>query len=152
MGSEERASPLFELADLTLAISRHVHASKESAFHAWTPLESSVMRFIDRNPGTSARAAAEATQMISSNFSRALRSLEKKGLVRREADQDDTRRVRLYPTELAHENLRFLRDVWSRLLDGIIDDPADIDRVNTTLRLIESELIVRARHDTGPGE
>ena len=42
------------------------------------------MRFIDRNPGTSASAAAEATQLISSNFSRALRSLEKKDLVRRE--------------------------------------------------------------------
>ena len=102
---EEQTSRLFELADLILAVGRQIYASKEFsaefAGQSWTPLESAVMRFIDRNPGASASAAAEATQMISSNFSRALRSLEKKGLVRREADQDDTRRVRLYPTELA---------------------------------------------------
>ena len=152
MGGEEHTSGLFELADLTLAISRHVHASKEFAFHSWTPLESTVMRFIDRNPGTSASAAAESTKLISSNFSRALRSLEKKGLVRRDVDQADARRVRLYPTELAYENLRLLRDVWGRLLDGIIEDPDDIDRVNATLRRIETELIARARHDPWPTE
>ena len=151
MGAEEDAARRFELADLILAISRHVHASKAFAFDSWSPLESAVMRFIDRNPGTSASAAAEATQLISSNFSRALRSLEKKGLVRRDVDQNDARRVHLYPTELAHENLRLLRDVWGRLLDGIIDDPADIDRVNITLRRIEAELLARDRHTTRRG-
>ena len=152
MGGEEHASRLFELADLTLVISRHVHASKEFAFHSWTPAESTVMRYVDRNPGTSASAAAEAIQLMSSNFSRVLRGLERKGLVRRDIDRADTRRVRLYPSKLAHENLQLLRDVWGRLLGGIIDDPDDIDRVNATLRRIEAALIVRARHDTWPSE
>lgn len=51
------------------------------------------MRYVDRNPGTPARAAA-ATQQISSDFSRAVRALERKGLVHREADWEDARRVR----------------------------------------------------------
>jgi DNA-binding MarR family transcriptional regulator len=78
-----------------------------------------------------------------------LRGLEKKGLVRRVADKNDSRRVNLYPTDAAHENLARLRDIWSRLLDGIIDDPQTIDDLNSTLRHIETTLGARARQ--GPG-
>ena len=142
----EQESRLFELADLILAVGRQIHAAKEFGAESWTPLESAVMRFIDRNPGTSASAAAEATQLISSNFSRALRGLEKKGLVRREIDQHDGRRVRLYPTDRARDNLRQLRAVWSRLLDGIVPDPDEVEAVTSTLRRIETQLVARARH------
>jgi DNA-binding MarR family transcriptional regulator len=145
---EEQESRLFELADLILALGRQIHAAKEFGAESWTPLESAVMRFIDRNPGTSASAAAEATQLISSNFSRALRGLEKKGLVRRDVDEHDGRRVRLYPTDRAQDNLRQLRAVWSRLLDGIVPDPDEVEAVNSTLRRIETQLVARARHGT----
>jgi MarR family transcriptional regulator, temperature-dependent positive regulator of motility len=144
---EEQTSRLFELADLILAVGRQIHASKEFAAGSWTPLESAVMRFIDRNPGTSANAAAEATQLISSNFSRAVRGLEKKGLVRRDVDQHDARRIRLYPTARADDHLQQLRDVWSRLLDGIVSDPEEIEAVSSTLRRIETQLAARARRD-----
>jgi DNA-binding MarR family transcriptional regulator len=145
-----QTSRLFELADLILAVGRQIHASKEFASpefatEAWTPLESAVMRFIDRNPGTSAGAAAEATQLISSNFSRALRGLEKKGMVRRDVDPHDGRRFHLYPTERANDHLRQLREVWSGLLDGIVRDPEEVELVNSALRRIETELIDRAR-------
>lgn len=142
---EEQASRLFELADLILAVGRLVHASKEPAGESWTPLESAVMRFIDRNPGTSAGAAAEATRLISSNFSRAVRGLETKGLVRREVDQDDGRRIRLYPTARAQENLQRLREIWSHLLDGVVTDPGEIDAVTAILRRIETRLVAKAR-------
>ena len=145
---DDQASRLFELADLILAVGRHIHASKEFAAESWTPLESAVMRFIDRNPGTSASAAAEATQLISSNFSRALRGLEKKGLVRRDVDQHDGRRFHLYPTERANDHLRQLRGAWSNLLDGIVPDPDEIDAMNSTLRRIETQLVERARRGT----
>lgn len=150
---EAQTSRLFELADLVLAVGRQIHASKEFASQefvaeAWTPLESAVMRFIDRNPGTSASAAAEATQLISSNFSRALRSLEKKGLVRREVDPRDGRRIHLHPTARAQEHLQQLRDIWSRLLDGIVPDPDEIDAANSVLRRIEAQLIEKSRHGT----
>jgi MarR family transcriptional regulator, temperature-dependent positive regulator of motility len=151
--ADEQASRLFELADLILAVGRQIHASKESAsaeFAAgsWTPLESAVMRFIDRNPGSTASAAAEATQLISSNFSRAVRSLEKKGLVRRKTDPHDGRRIRLYPTAKAQDNLRQLQDIWSRLLAGIITDPAEIEAAASVLRRIETRLTARARATT----
>jgi DNA-binding MarR family transcriptional regulator len=147
---DEHASRLFELADLILAVGRQIYAAKDFAAESWTPLESAVMRFIDRNPGTSATAAAEATQLISSNFSRAVRGLEAKGLVRRDVDESDGRRVRLYPTALAQDNLRRLRTVWSELLDGLVPDPAEIDLVTSTLRRIESQLVAKAR--VGPGQ
>jgi DNA-binding MarR family transcriptional regulator len=146
---EAHTERLFELADLILAVGRLIYASKEFPAESWTPLESAVMRFIDRSPGTSAGAAAEATRLISSNFSRAVRGLEKKGMVRREVDQHDARRVRLYPTARAHDNLQRLHDVWSRLLDGIVSDPNEIEAVSSTLRRIETELLARARHGAG---
>jgi DNA-binding MarR family transcriptional regulator len=144
---DAQASRLFELADLILAVGRQIYASKDVPAEPWTPLEIAVMRFIDRNPGTSASAAAEATQLISSNFSRALRGLETKGLVRREVDQDDGRRVHLYPTPQAHDNLERLRNVWSRLLDGIVNDPEEIDIAISILRRLEIDLTARARRD-----
>lgn len=145
-------SSLFELADSILAISRYIQASKSFASHGWTPIESAVMRFVDGNPGTTASAAAEATQLINSNFSRALRALEKKGLVRREIDEEDARRVRLYPTESAHQNLQLLQALWTGLLDGIIDDPTDVDRVNAVLRQIEAAFVARAADLRSPAD
>jgi SAM-dependent methyltransferase len=38
------------------------------------------MRFVDRHPGTTVGAAAEATELISSNFSRAVRGMERERL------------------------------------------------------------------------
>ena len=139
---EEQTSRLFELADVILAVGRHIEASKAES---GTPLEGAVMRYIDRHPGTTAGAAAEATQLISSNFSRALRGLEKVGLVRRGIDQHDARRVRLYPTEKAQQNLQRLREVWSHLLEGTITDSDEIDAMISGLRRIETQLVTRTR-------
>ena len=140
---KEQPSKLFELADLILAVGRHIEASKEAEAGSGTPLQGAVMRYIDRHPGTTAGAAAEATRLISSNFSRAVGGLERAGLVRREVDPGDARRVRLYPTEKAHENLRRLREVWSQLLEGTVADPDEIDAAISTLRHIETQLVVR---------
>ncbi|MFD9701655.1 MarR family winged helix-turn-helix transcriptional regulator [Lentzea sp. NPDC059081] len=137
---EEQTSRLFELADLVLAVGRHIAASKQAEVESGTPLQGAVMRYIDRNPGTSASAAAEATQLISSNFSRAVRGLEAAGLVRRDVDQHDARRVRLYPTEKAQENLQRLRATWSHLLEGTVTDDGEIDATIATLRKIEARL------------
>jgi DNA-binding MarR family transcriptional regulator len=149
---EAQESRLFELADLILAVGRQLHAAKahddrHGGADAWTPLESAVMRFIDAHPGTTAGAVAEATHQIASNFSRALRGLERRGLVRREADEGDARRVRLFPTDEARENLRRLHGVWSRLLDGAVAEPV-ADGLIETLRNIEAELTARERKAT----
>ncbi len=152
---EAQKSRLFELADLISAVARQVHTAKEGMTeNRLSASDIAVMRYIDRNPGTSARAAADATQQISSNFSRALRGLESKGLVHRETDREDARRVRLYPTARAQENLRRLHDIWSDLLDGVMTDDAEIDAMITRLRHIETALAEKAlarpvRTDTG---
>ncbi|WP_434445657.1 MarR family winged helix-turn-helix transcriptional regulator [Lentzea sp. E54] len=152
---EDQKSRLFELADLIGAVARQIHAAKERMSEdRWSALDIAVMRYIDRNPGTSARAAADATQQISSNFSRALRGLEAKGLVHRETDQEDARRVRLYPTARAQANLRRLHDIWSDLLDGVVSDEDEIDAMIATLRRVETGLAEKAlarpaRTDTG---
>ncbi|WP_018331326.1 MarR family winged helix-turn-helix transcriptional regulator [Actinomycetospora chiangmaiensis] len=144
MAGDETAR-LFKLADRILAVGRLIHAAKDPAFagQSWTPLESAVMRVIDREPGVTAGAAAAATQLVSSNFSRALRGLERKGLVRRVPDPADARRVHLHPTDRAHANLRELQRIWSDLLTGIITDPAELDTVVEVLRRIETELADR---------
>ncbi len=146
--TEEQTSRLFELADLILAVGRHIEASKKAEAGSGTPLQGAVMRYIDRHPGTTSGAAAEATQMISSNFSRAVEGLKKAGLVRREVDQHDARRVRLYPTEKAQENLQRLREVWSHLLEETITDPDEIDAAISTLQHIETRLVARTRDGT----
>ncbi|MGD0853501.1 MAG: MarR family winged helix-turn-helix transcriptional regulator [Acidimicrobiales bacterium] len=148
---EERTSSLFELADLILAVGRHIEASKETEAGSGTPLQGAVMRYIDRHPGTTAGAAAEATQLISSNFSRAVSGLEKAGLVRRVIDQHDARRVLLFPTEKAHQNLLRLRDTWSRLLEATVTDPEEIDTTISTLRNIETRLVSRSRGEDRSG-
>ncbi|ONH51329.1 MarR family transcriptional regulator [Frankia sp. CcI49] len=140
---DNEISRLFELADLIFAVGRQIRPPQDHAAEMCTPVESAVMRFIDRHPGTSARAAAEATLLRSSNFSRVLRGLEDKGLVRRDLDPLDARCVRLYPTAQAHENLQRLRQAWSQTLAGIVDEPETIDLVNTTLRRIENALAAR---------
>jgi MarR family transcriptional regulator, temperature-dependent positive regulator of motility len=151
---ESKQNPrLFELADLILAVGRHINAAKEADAESGTPLEGAVMRYIDRNPGATVSAAAEATQMISSNVSRAVRGLEEKGLVRRDADQHDARRVRLYPTRKAAENLQRLRDIWTRLLDGTVTDADEIDTLIAALQTIETRLVARSRGATRlPGQ
>ncbi len=142
---EEQTSRLFELADLILAVGRHIQASKEAAAESGTPLEGAVMRYIDRHPGTTASAAAEATQLISSNFSRALRGLETAGYVRRDVDPQDARRVRLYPTPTPPDNPPRLRQAWSRLLAEAAADSDEIDTAISTLRHIEARLVARTR-------
>ncbi|WP_030382816.1 MULTISPECIES: MarR family winged helix-turn-helix transcriptional regulator [unclassified Streptomyces] len=143
---EKQSAQLFELADLILAVGRHINAAKEVDAESGTPLEGAVMRYVDRHPGTTVGAAAAATQMISSNVSRAIRGLEKKGLLRRAADQHDTRRVRLYPTPKAADNLQRLRHAWSRLLDGTVTDTDEVDTLIAALRNIETRLVAQSRN------
>ncbi|GAA2360354.1 MarR family winged helix-turn-helix transcriptional regulator [Streptomyces cuspidosporus] len=143
--SDVEAAGLHELADLIFAVGRQLRPPTDPSFEPCTPIEISVMRYIHHHPGTSARAAAEAALLPSSNFSRVLRGLEKRGLVDRVVDSSNARGVCLYPTEKAHQNLQYLRDNWAQALRGIVDDPATIETVNATLRRIEHELIARRR-------
>ncbi len=133
----------FDIADRILAIARQIRHADADANPPITSLESSVMRYIDRNPGASAKAAAEASLLTSSNFSRALRSLETKGFIRRETDPTDARSIRLYPTRKAADNLVALHERWGALLDGAL--PASTAaQVADALADLEAALAARA--------
>lgn len=131
---------LSELADLIHGVSRQLRPPADLQPGPCTPMEITVMRYVHRNPGTSARNAADALFLPSSNFSRIVRGLEEKGLVRRADDAQDGRGVRLHPTALADENQKRLSDAWQGALQGIIEDPQTIALVNATLRRIETAL------------
>jgi MarR family transcriptional regulator, temperature-dependent positive regulator of motility len=145
MGARENEPRLADLADAVVGVVRQLRLPSDPAFVECTPVEISVMRVINRHPGASAREVSEATLLASSNFSRVLRGLEFKGLVSRDVDRCDARVVRLFPTERARESTEALRETWSETLGGIVDDPAELDLVVTTLRHIEDELISRRR-------
>jgi DNA-binding MarR family transcriptional regulator len=134
---------LSDLAELILAVGRLIQLLGDQSIGTGTPIEISVLRFINRNPGTSARAASEATLLPPSNFSRVLHNLEERALVSRKADANDARRVSLYPTDLARETRRRVREDWYQLLRGIKCDPTQIDQLIATLQRIESELVSR---------
>ena len=136
-------SRLADLADAVVGVLRQLRLPTDPAFVDCTPVEISVMRVINRNPGASAREVSEATLLPSSNFSRVLRALESKGLVSRDVDERDARVVRLSPTERAQESTEALRETWSDTLSGIVQDPAELDLVVKTLRHIENVLISR---------
>jgi MarR family transcriptional regulator, temperature-dependent positive regulator of motility len=145
MDALENESRLADLADAVVGVVRQLRLPSDPAFVECTPVEISVMRVINRHPGASAREVSEATLLASSNFSRVLRGLEFKGLISRDVDRRDARVVRLFPTERARESTEALRETWSETLGGIVDDPAELDLVVTTLRHIEDELISRRR-------
>jgi DNA-binding MarR family transcriptional regulator len=145
MDAPANESRLADLADAVVGVVRQLRLPSDPAFVECTPVEISVMRVINRHPGASAREVSEATLLASSNFSRVLRGLEFKGLISRNVDERDARVVRLFPTQRAQESTEALRETWSETLEGIVDDPATLDLVVTTLRHIEDELISRRR-------
>lgn len=140
---DDDSTGLYELADLIHGVGRQLPLPNDLQPGPCTPVEITVMRYVHRNPGTSARAAAKATLLPSSNFSRVVRGLEAKGLVRREADLRDARGVRLHPTDLAEQNMKRLHDVWSRSLEGILEDVDIVKALNAALRQIEAKLVER---------
>lgn len=136
---------LFELADLVHAIGRHLPPPQSIRPGICTSVEMQVMRAISNNPGSSAQLISRAARLPSSNFARVLRNLETKGLVRRQRDSQDRRAVNLYLTGLAEENFVSMRIAWQQALDGIIEQPSEIDQVIRTLRRIEQALVERQK-------
>lgn len=131
---------LADLADLLLSVARVLHVPQIDGLVHLTATETTVMRCIDRNPGVSAGRAAQVTGLQRSNLSTAVRSLESKGLVRRDADERDARSVRLHPTPLAGENLSALRAEWSRVLAEAEVPGAAIDSTIAVLGRLDAAL------------
>lgn len=140
-------SRLADLADLVLAVARAIttHAHSDTEIVDLSPTEISVMRYVDRHPGTSPTAAATATGLQRSNLSRVLRELETKGMVVKAADGSDGRQATLAPTARAADNLRRLRGNWSRLLAGADVDHRNLDAALAVLTELDDGLPAATR-------
>lgn len=128
-----------DLADLILSIARRIQA-KETHFTdviRLSNLDSLVMRHIDRHPGSRPSTIASDLGIRSANMSAALRSLEAKGLIRRDPDPLDGRGVIVHPTSVAAENLRRLRTQWAEVMPPATPD---LDTLVAALTFLDETL------------
>jgi len=118
---------LAELADVVLRVAREIdpHGQRAVDIVPLTGTEALVMRWIDRNPGTSPSSTADATALQRSNLSVALRSLVAKGMVERRQDPDDARTVQLHPTDLARDSVERLHAHWAGTIRAALGHRAD---------------------------
>jgi DNA-binding MarR family transcriptional regulator len=139
---------LAELADVVLRISREIdpNGARTLDIVPLTGTEALVMRWVDRNPGSTPSAVAEATALKRSNLSVALRSLVAKGMVERRPDAEDARTVHLHPTPLAAQSVERLHAHWAGMLrqalgseDGHVGD-ADVATTFAALTRIDDAL------------
>jgi len=129
---------LAELADVVLRISREVdpHGLRALDIVPLTGTEALVMRWIDRNPGASPSAVADATALQRSNLSVAVRSLVAKGMVERRPDPEDARTVRLFSTDVARDSIGRLHAHWAGALRSALGDGDHADAVAVASALL----------------
>jgi len=138
---------LAELADVVLRISREVdpNGARVLDIVPLTGTEALVMRWVDRNPGSTPSAVAEATALKRSNLSVAVGSLVAKGMVERRPDPEDARTVQLFSTELAAESIARLHAHWAELLRAALaGDERGVDATFALLTRVDANL-----RDTG---
>jgi DNA-binding MarR family transcriptional regulator len=127
---EGDASLLFDLADAIVGMARLLQVSDVEAagVPALTGTEVIVLRWVHRHPGTTSGETARATGLHRSNMSAALRGLAAKGMVQRDSDPEDSRRVHLHLTEAAEEHGRAIRQRWAQVLGEHLPALGDADR------------------------
>ena len=103
-----------------------------------TPLEQLVTHYIKRFPGASLHDVADGVNLQLSNASAAVKRLVDVGLVQRERDVTDRRRIALSLTSKASENLERVREEWRRAVSGADIDSDDLDAAFRVLGAIDS--------------
>jgi len=116
-----------DLADLILNVGRLVRARTPEGpgVVALTETERHVLRVVDLYPGAAPSEIARRARLQRTNVSTALRSLEDKAMVSREATG---RTIAVRPTERAAANLLVLRAAWAHELAGALGDEIDTVR------------------------
>ena len=96
--------------------------------------EAAVLEYVDRHPGCRPSDVAHEMRMRSSNFSAALRALEKHAFVERRNDPSDGRTANLFVTALAARDIAIVRGRRAALLaDALGADPAGLDAARALL-------------------
>jgi DNA-binding MarR family transcriptional regulator len=135
---------LAELGDVVVTLARHLQHEAHDA-EGVVPLtgtEIVVLRWVDRHPGTTPTAVAEATGLRRSNLSAAVRSLVRAQMLVKEPDPQDSRLVHLRPTARAHDSSDRLRALWGGALADRLPPMDDEQR----------DVLVRALRILGAGE
>jgi len=92
---------------------------------------------------------ADSTFRDRPNTSRILAGLEERGLVRRQRDGEDRRRVRIYLTEAGESIVRDMAPMAARTRDGLYDglDDEDLKLLRKVLRRIERNALGMLREE-----
>ncbi|GAB7067758.1 MarR family transcriptional regulator [Mycobacterium hodleri] len=133
----EDESALADLADAVMHAARLIRSWDQSA-ETVVPLstvEAAVLEYVDRHPGCRPSDVARELRMRSSNFSAALRVLEKQGFVERSDDPSDGRTANLAVTALAKRNIDVIRSRRAALLAAALG--ADRPRVDDARELLD---------------
>lgn len=149
--TSHRTTQLADLAHLVMSVSRDIRGLglSDPEIIEVTHLESLVMGYLQRHPGAAPSRISAQVGLRSSNASAVLRSLEKKGMVRREPDPTDRRSVCVHPTALAATNLERVRAEWAQLLAPHVPVELDLFPVIELLSTVDDSLTGYAESDNG---
>lgn len=78
-----------------------------------------LLEYIAANPGTYANCLTDRFKAEKSTVSKSLRRLAEEGYIKSEADEDDRRARKLYPTPLAEAALKGINETQERLEGAI---------------------------------
>lgn len=141
---------LADVAEAILGIARELRLGIDAEPDHLTP-SNPVMRYINHRPGVTPSEVARFTGLQRSNLSSALRSLERRGLVRRRADPADARSANLFPTRRATDDLARLRHKWAgRVSEALGGDTRRVSAGAELLARLESGLIAARLGDDEP--
>lgn len=137
---------LADFAHAVLSVARDIRLRRhpDPEIVEMTALESLVMIHVQGSPGISPSRICAEVGLRSSNASAVLRSLEAKGLVRRDPDPTDRRSVSVHPTPLAARNFANVRAEWARILAGHVADTPDLVTAIEVLNAADESLTRRA--------
>ena len=133
----DHESALADLADAIMHAARLIRSWDQSA-ETVVPLstvEAAVLEYVDRHPGCRPSDVARELRMRTSNFSAALRVLEKQEFVERSDDPSDRRTANLVVTALAKRNIEVIRSRRAALLGAAFGD--DRSRIDDARELLD---------------
>lgn len=126
-----------DLAQIVLTVAREIRLRETDIGDdtiSLTPSNTQVMRYIDAHPGATPSETAEATGLLRSNLSTAIRELEQIGFIEKRRDEHDGRGVRLFSTAIAAANLTRVRDQWAADAARVLGRPAGVQQATKLLR------------------
>jgi len=137
----EHGTALADLADAIMHAARLIRAWDQAADTVvpLSTIEAAVLEYVDRHPGCRPSDVAHDLRMRSSNFSAALRVLDKQGFVERRSDPSDGRTANLVVTALAKRNIDVIRTRRAALLAAALgDEPARVKDARELLDRLRS--------------